>query len=245
VDDGSKSLEESVAMLTMAAECGTTGIVASPHCDLKYEFDPEVNRERIERLRAATDGRLRLYDGCDFHLTYDNVQDAITNPGKYTINHESYLLVEFSDLLIFRNSSEIFANLRDAGIRSIITHPERNRLLQQRLEKLREWVAEGCYLQVTASSLLGNFGKTAREFSLQLLEENLVHFIASDAHDIKYRPPSLKEAYEWMVKNYGGAYAQRLFVDNPRAAVAGAELEAFERRTAAPARKWFTFWRKS
>ncbi len=233
-------------MLTMAAECGTTDIVATPHCDLEYKFDPEVNRARVEELRAAAAGRIRIYEGCDFHLTYDNIQDAIAHPGKYTINHKSYLLVEFSDLLIFKNCTEIFGNLLGAGIVPVITHPERNRLLQQRLENLREWAQEGCCLQVTAGSLLGHFGKTAKEFSLQLLGENLVHFIASDAHDTTRRTPNLIDSFQWMSKNYGHSTAQRLFVSNPRAAVAGEPIERVAAPDdAGPRRKWFGFWRKS
>jgi len=232
-------------MLAMAAECGTTDIVATPHCDLEYKFEPAVIRERADQLREIMGDRLRIYEGCDFHLTFDNIQDAIAHPGKYTINHKSYLLVEFSDLLIFKNCSEIFGNLLHAGIRPVITHPERNRLLQQRLDKLRQWVIEGCYLQVTSSSLLGRFGKTAREFSMQLIKENLVHFVASDAHDTQHRPPSLTEAYEWVSKNYTEAYARRLFLDNPRAAVAGEPLEPYEPGGLMHPRKWYEFWRKS
>lgn len=229
-------------MLAMAAECGTTDIVATPHCDLEYKFQPEVIRERMAELRAAIGDRLRLYEGCDFHLTYDNIQDALANPGKYTIDHKTYLLVEFSDLLIFNNSADIFANLMNSGILPVITHPERNRLLQQRLKKLQEWVEAGCYLQITASSILGRFGNTAREFCQQLIKENLVHFVASDAHDTKHRPTSsLKEAFEWVAQQYGESYATRLFVTNPKAALAGAPLEAME---AAPARarKWYQMW---
>lgn len=229
-------------MMAMAADCGTTDIVATPHCDLEFKFQPDLIRERIAELRAAAGDRPRIHQGCDFHLTYDNIQDALSNPGKYTIDHKNYLLVEFSDLLIFNNCSEIFANLMSAGIRPIITHPERNRLLQQRLDKLRLWVAEGCSLQITSSSITGRFGNTARQFCLQLIKENLVHFVASDAHDTKHRPTSsLKESFEWIAREYGEPYAERLFVINPRAAVEGVPLEPFEAAAPQP-RKWYKFW---
>lgn len=230
-------------MLAMAAECGTTDIVATPHCDLEYPFQPEVIGQRIAELRAAAGNHPQIHEGCDFHLTYDNVQDAVANPGKYTIDHKSYLLVEFSDLLIFKNCSEIFGNLMNAGIRPVITHPERNRLLQQRLDRLRQWVAEGCYLQITSSSVTGRFGNTARDFCLLLIKENLVHFVASDAHDTKHRPTSsLKESFEWIARHYGEPYAERLCVTNPRAALAGSPLEPFEAAAAPQSRKWYKFW---
>lgn len=231
-------------MLEQAAECGTTDIVATPHCDLEYTFEPEVIQERADELRGILGDRIRLHTGCDFHLTFDNVQDAVAHPAKYTIAQKSYLLVEFSDLLIFKNCSEIFGHLLDAGIRPIITHPERNRLLQQRLDKLRQWVIEGCYLQITSSSIIGRFGKTAQGFCEQLIKENLVHFVASDCHDTKHRPPSsLKESYAWIAKHYSEDYAQRLYFENPKSVVAGEALKAYEPGGLLYARKWYEFWR--
>lgn len=230
-------------MLKLAAESGTTDIVATPHADLEYKFQPELIRQRVVELSAASGGRPRIYEGCDFHLTFDNIQDAVANPAKYTINHKSYLLVEFSDMIIFQNTTEIFDRLRACGIVPVITHPERNQLLQQRMPNLRKWVEGGCCVQVTAQSLLGRFGNTARRFSFELLKQNLVHFIASDAHDTKHRPPVLSEAYQWTSRNYGESVAQLLFVDNPRAAVAGAPLEPMAPTGMSTDRKWFQFWR--
>ena len=75
--------------------------------------------------------------------------------GKYTINQDRYLLVEFSDLLIFRNTADIFGRLLEGGMISIVTHPERNQLLQQRLEEIALWVEAGACVQVTGQSLAG------------------------------------------------------------------------------------------
>ena len=111
--------------------------MATPHANLGYKFDPALIRDRLAQLSAAGP-TLRLHPGCDFHLSYENIQDAIENPDKYTINHQSYLLVEFSDLLIFRNTPEIFARLQDAGMHPVITHPERNGLLRQRIAEIEE-----------------------------------------------------------------------------------------------------------
>jgi protein-tyrosine phosphatase len=243
LDDGSQSLEDSIAMLKLAAETGTTDIVGTPHANLEFKFQPNLISERLEELRRATGGQPRLYSGCDFHLMFDNIQDALANPTKYTINHKNYLLVEFSDMLIFQNTGDIFARMRGVGIFPIVTHPERNPLLQRRSELLKKWVQEGTYLQVTAQSLLGHFGNTAKQFSIELLRQNLVHFIASDAHDVKHRPPVLREAFHWMMKEYGPAVAERLFILNPGAAVAGAPIEPGDPLLVAKPRKWFEFWR--
>lgn len=229
-------------MLEMAAAAGTTDIVATPHADLTYKFQPELIRERVVTLAKATNGKPRIFEGCDFHLTFDNIQDAIANPSKYTINHKNYLLVEFSDLLIFNETSEIFRRMREeAGIHPVITHPERNQLLQMRLPQLEQWVAEGCYLQVTAQSLNGRFGNTARQFSLELLKRNLVHFIASDGHDTEHRPPVMDVAFEWLSRKYSPNYAGLLCVENPLATLTGDPLPPMPHPEAS--RKWFQFWK--
>jgi protein-tyrosine phosphatase len=241
VDDGAKTLEESVAMLRLAAENGTTDIVASPHANHEFKFEPDVIAAKLEEMRGAVNGTIRIHTGCDFHLSYDNIQDSLQHPTKYAINHKSYVLVEFSDLLIPKTTDDVFYQMQAAGMTPIITHPERNMLLQQRLEKLAEWAESGCLLQVTAASFLGRFGKQAKAFADRLLQQGLVHIVASDAHDTKYRPPSLKEAYEYVSKVCGQERAQMLFVKNPAATLTGSPLDIYY-EASAPPKKWFQFW---
>ncbi|MDP2999514.1 MAG: CpsB/CapC family capsule biosynthesis tyrosine phosphatase [Bryobacterales bacterium] len=244
LDDGAGDRETSLAMLRMAAETGTTDIVATPHSDLAFAFQPELAAERLAELREASGGVPRLHTGCDFHLHYENVQDALAHPARYTINHQSYLLVEFSDLVVFNNSGQILGALLAAGMRPIITHPERNSLLQQRLPLLAEWVGGGCSLQVTAQSLLGEFGRAAKDTSEELMKRGLVHFIASDAHDCEHRPPRLDLAYAHVARRWGPQTADRLLVHNPAAALVGDPLPAPPAAPPEPSpRKWYRFWR--
>ena len=228
-------------MLRAAAEAGTSDIVASPHANNEYKFDPEIVAARIVEMRAAVGGLIRIHTGCDFHLSYDNIQDALQHPSKYAINHKKYVLVEFSELLIPKTTDEVFYQMQDAGMIPIITHPERNALLQKRAEKLEEWAGRGCLLQVTGQSLLGRFGKQAKAFAELLLTRGLVHIVASDAHDLKHRPPSLKESYEFVSKESGEARARALFIDNPRATLTGAPIETWFEPAPGP-RKWYKFW---
>jgi protein-tyrosine phosphatase len=244
LDDGARTLDDSVAMVRMAAEHGTTDLVATPHANLEYKFDPPRIAKRITEIREATsDTSLKLHTGCDFHLSYDNVQDAVANPHKYTIAQNNYLLVEFSDLLIFNNTSDIFGRLLDAGMIPVITHPERNGLLRQRTEEIAKWVDEGARVQVTGQSLLGGFGKRAQEFSKALLDRGLVHVIASDAHDLERRPPLLDKAYAWLERHYGETLAQALCVENPGMVLRGEPLAVPNRKSGAPSRKWYQIWR--
>jgi len=242
MDDGPATLEECVAMVRLAAQTGTTDIVASPHASLEFSFDSARVDERIAELSAACGNAPRIYRGCDFHLTYDNIQDALAHPDTYTINRRNYLLVEFPDLLIARSSDEIFARMRGAGIIPVITHPERNWLLQQRLPQLERWVASGCCLQVTAQSLLGRFGRQARRYAWELLRRNLAHFVASDAHDPEDRTPRLDLAYQEIARKLGEAHAERVLVSNPRAALEGQALEWCPEPEPPVRRRWYQFW---
>lgn len=230
-------------MIRMAAEHGTTDLVCTPHSNLQYRFEPDVIAERLAQLEQAAGGALKLYSGCDFHLSYENIQDAIENPRKYTINKKNYLLVEFSDLLIFRNTPEIFARLSGEGMTPIITHPERNALLRQRLDQIEMWVAAGASVQVTAQSLTGGFGSRALDFSRQLLDRRLVHFIASDGHDCERRPPRMDLARKWLSENYGESVAEILCEINPGATLTGDPLEVVVSEVSPSSRKWYQFWR--
>jgi protein-tyrosine phosphatase len=246
LDDGARAFEDSLAMIRMAAAHGTTALVATPHASPEYRFQPERIAEQIAELSAAlkeSGEALELCSGCDFHLSYDNIKDALDNPNKYTINQKNYLLVEFSDLLIFRNTLDIFAGLAEAGMIPVITHPERNALLRQRLEAIAAWVASGARVQVTAQSLTGGFGRHAQEFCRRLLDRGLVHFAASDGHDCERRPPRMDQARAWLAENYGEAAAETLCVTNPRAAVTGSPLETVCVEVAPTSRKWYQLWR--
>lgn len=243
LDDGARTIEDSVAMVLMAADHGTTDLVATPHANPTYKFDPAVVQERLAAVAEASGNVLRLHSGCDFHLSYDNIQDAISNPRKYTINQQRYLMVEFSDLLIFANTQEIFSRLEDVGITPVITHPERNNLLRQRIDHIAQWVEAGACVQVTAMSVLGGFGKRAEEFSRNLLDRQLVHFVASDAHDCEHRPPRLDLARAWVEENYGEEWAETLCITNPLATLTGDSLERLGAAVTTERRKWYQIWR--
>jgi protein-tyrosine phosphatase len=243
LDDGARTFEDSLAMLRMAAEHGTTDLVATPHANLNFKFDPDQIAERMAQIQKAAGSVLRLYTGCDFHLSFDNIQDSIEHPRKYTINQQRYLLVEFSELLIFKNTEDIFARLRDAGMTPIVTHPERNGLLRQRIENIAKWVEQGARLQLTAQSLTGGFGRRAQEFSCELLDRGLVHIIASDGHDCERRPPIMDQARTWLEKKYGDPLAEALCVTNPGAALSGDDMGLPNLDSESSVWKWSKFWR--
>ena len=110
------------------------------------------------------------------------------------------------------------------GLRPIITHPERNPILIQNRARVNTWVQEGCYVQVTAGSLLGRFGQRAQKAAEAWLDEGAVHFFASDAHNLTSRPIQLRPAFETVAKLKGEAVARALFRENPLATIEGGSL---------------------
>src|SRR5262245_56254422 len=240
VDDGARTIDDSLAMLDLAFESGTTDIVASPHADGKYQFSPDVVEQRLGELQRMS--KIRIYPGCDFHLQIDNIEDAVANPEKYTINHRCYLLVEFSNLGTLHGAGSMLSRLLDAGMVPIITHPERHSLLQRQVNELAIWVNRGCLVQVTAASHTGLFGRRAQASAHEMLKRGLTHFIASDAHDVNVRRPSLKEAFEQLADDWGEEAIRPLFVENPRAAIEGEPLEFEFAPAISKARKWYRFW---
>lgn len=244
VDDGPPDEATAIAMCRMAAESGTTDVVATPHANSTFEYSPERNEEKRCQLQQAVGPAPRIHLGCDFHLSYDNIEAALATPSRFTINGRRYLLVEFSNQVISEGTSDVFARLRGAGVTPIITHPERNPLLRRHHSRLAVWVQRGCLIQITAGSLLGRFGSQAQDAATSLVNAHLVHIVASDGHDLEKRPPALAEAYAFVADRWGDDLARQLFVGHPQAVLDGTPIDtpAPRRRSQEP-RKWWEFWR--
>jgi protein-tyrosine phosphatase len=227
LDDGSTDLPTSIAMARMAAEDGITRVVATPHASHRYPFEPEKVAAGMATLRSALSDAgipLLIGSGCDFHLSYDNIQDAKAHPRKYTLNASEYLLVELPDLIIPPKLTELFYDLRMAAIVPILTHPERNAALQRDTKPLEEWLRHGLLVQITTSSVLGQMGRTAEKMAHALLANRWVHFMSTDAHNLTSRPPRMRAARELVADRYGAEYAALLCQSNPLAVFDGQPL---------------------
>jgi protein-tyrosine phosphatase len=148
-------------------------------------------------------------------------------PDRYTIEGTRYLLVELSNYSVPTQIEEHFGKLQDKGITPVITHPERNPIVQRTPLRMLQWVELGCVIQVTGSALTGRWGESAWRTAQWLLKRDAVHVLASDGHDCKSRPPVLSAARSAAAEICGEEVARALVDGNPRAIVSGQPLPYF------------------
>jgi protein-tyrosine phosphatase len=219
-DDGAASWEIAGQMCDMAIADGITHIVATPHANSRYRYDRGVHAKQLASLREQSQGKLQFSLGCDFHLSYENLELLFADPRGFVIGDTSYLLIELSEYslppafeqLLFRMKTEL-------RITPILTHPERYTQLQRSPEKIASWTEAGCLVQITANSLTGDWGRRAKDMAVWLLQKKLVHIVATDAHDIKHRPPRLSAARDFIAAKIGAEAATALVETNPRIVV--------------------------
>ncbi len=214
-------------MCHAAAADGITHMVATPHANDRYHYDRGYLKGLLSHLQELVGDSLQLGLGCDFHLSYDNIQDALANPARYVIEGTRYLLVEFSNYSVPQQTTDTFHKLGDCGITAIITHPERNPILQESPQRVVEWAEQGFVVQMTGSALTGFWGDRTRRTALWLLEHQAVHVLATDAHDLEKRVPILSTARDAAAAICGEDVAEAMVEGNPRAIINNHPLPYF------------------
>jgi protein-tyrosine phosphatase len=219
-DDGAGTLETSLDMARMAAADGITHVVCTPHANGTYAYTPDAIDAKIAELQRLLDAdgvKLKLGRGCDFHMSYDNIQQAHEDPRRFSINSGIYILVEVPDYALPRSLAETFYQMQIEGLTPILTHPERNPTLQKEPDRIAEWLRGGVLIQVTAGSVMGRMGRSAEKMAHELLAKRWVHFLATDAHNTSSRPPRMQDAHDVVAERYSSEYAHLLCVSNPLA----------------------------
>ena len=227
VDDGPKSWDVAEEMCRMAVADGIEHIVATPHANDRYRYDREFLAKVLDYLRQRIGQSPRLSLGCDFHLSYENLRDVMLFPDRYAIDGSHYLLVELSNYSVPVQMEEYFSKLLEKGLTPVVTHPERNPIMQRTPQRILQWVELGCIIQVTGSALTGRWGQAAWQTAQWLLKREAVHVLATDAHDTKSRPPVLSTARDAAAEICGDEVARALVDGNPRAIVSGQPLPYF------------------
>lgn len=207
IDDGAKNMEESLAMAQSAVADGITHVLATPHHKVHgWENEKEAIQQLVTQVQAAVDVAdipLTIFPGQEVRIYGEIIEDMEAEKIQFIDEAEQYVLIEFPSTEIPAFTEQLFYRLQHLGVVPIIVHPERNRAIQKDPNRLKELIDKGALAQLTAGSYLGGFGKEIEKLSRDLIEANMVHFIATDAHNVTNRPFNLKEAYEKLEKEYG------------------------------------------
>ncbi|AYU55002.1 tyrosine-protein phosphatase [Staphylococcus debuckii] len=198
VDDGAQTDQEAIQLIQQAQEEGITGIIVTPHYSKRYSnFFDQVELKIIElcNLREVEKSNIKIYPGQEIRISGDLLED-IDNENVKGLNYSKYLLIEFPPNEVPHYTKKLFFDLQNKGYIPIIAHPERNLAIMQDMNLLYELVSAGALSQVTSSSLGGYFGKNIQKASIKMIEHHLVHFIASDAHHVGYRPFIMQSLFE-------------------------------------------------
>lgn len=222
VDDGAQSLEEAVAMCRMAAADGCEAMVATPHQRRGewWNADREHLAALADEIQDALGSELRVHLGGEVHVDSGLLAEVEKLPdggGILPLAGSRYLLIEFGPYGAPSEAIHLIHELVVAGWRPIIAHPEFIPWLAAELEVMARLISLGATLQVTAMSVTGDFGRRPQADCYALLDAGLVHFVASDSHGTRRRPPGLQRACKLIASRWGQEVAQRLTRDNPRA----------------------------
>lgn len=222
VDDGPKSQIETKALLQYAYDQGVRTIVSTSHRRKGMFETPEekiaANFQRVQEIAAEVADDLTILYGAEIYFTSD-VLEKLEQKIIPTLNGTSYALIEFSMNTPYKEIHKALSDVLRLGITPVVAHIERYHALENEEKRVQELINMGCYIQINSSSVLkpklfGDKYKFMKKRAQYFLDRDLVHFIASDMHNLDARPPYMKEAYQIIEKKYGTNRARDLFYNN-------------------------------
>ncbi|MDG5471565.1 tyrosine protein phosphatase [Jeotgalibacillus sp. ET6] len=207
VDDGPQNETDTLAMLHKAVEDGITDIIATPHHRNRHYINEKQDvLARVDEVNAlAKENRLpvAIHPGQEIRIYGEIAEDYSRGEILTLADNTNYVLVELPSSQVPAYTERVLYEMQVAGLVPIIAHPERNSAVMEDPGKLYTLINQGALSQVTAASVAGDFGKKIQKFSMELLEHELAHFIASDAHDTKNRGFAVKRALEVIEASHG------------------------------------------
>lgn len=218
VDDGSESIEESLAALRQECEEGVRSVICTPHIAPGETDAADRQRKQFDLLKkaaASSDlcGKIELDIGNEIYGEAPAVQ-PLKDGLIHTLAAGHYVLVEFALAESFRYIEETYRSLLNNGYLPVAAHIERYECLREpdALAKLEEL---GVYFQVNTATVTGNLLSRETRWVRGLLREERIHFLGTDSHGTHYRPPRMREAAAWVEKHCGAKYAEKLLHKNP------------------------------
>lgn len=223
VDDGARTMEEAVAMGRKAAADGCRALVATPHQRKGDWWNGDRKRlsDLARELQQLLGQELKVYLGGEVHAEPGLLSAVELLPGGEILPLASshYLLIELGAGETEDEGADLINEIRVLGWRPVVAHPEFIPWLAGDVAAAARLVSLGAALQVTGMSVTGGFGRAPQRSAWTLLDAALVHFVASDSHDLLRRPPGLSTAFSLVADRWGAAAAEALFDSNPRAVV--------------------------
>lgn len=226
IDDGAVDLDTTLEMAEMAAASGVQYLVATPHCNIPGMYDnyrDEALINAYKDVRKAIEEAnipIQIVPGMEIYVTKD-VPQLLKENKLVGLNGTKYILMEFDFDEDPEFCNHILKECAAMGYMPIIAHPERYYFVHRNPQIAFGWYEKGYHMQVNKGSILGKFGRTARNLAHLFLEENIVCCVASDAHSSWSRTPHMGEIREYLEVRYGEAYAQELLDTNPRRILKG------------------------
>ncbi|MGL4797440.1 MAG: tyrosine-protein phosphatase [Paraclostridium sp.] len=231
VDDGSESLEESIKMAKLAESEGITKIVNTSHyhIDFKYTMGKQLKEEvnKFNEILKNNDIKIEIILGNEIYYTNDFIE-KFNELDFFSINKSKYILIEFSPINFPKDIKDVIYEIKIRGFVPILAHVERYTHIQEDINIIFDCIKEGALIQMNASSIIGKNGKIVESTSKKLLDCNMVHFIATDAHSSTRRRPLMKDTYKYILKNYGNETANRLFEKNAMLAINNEVIKILE-----------------
>ena len=225
IDDGVKTEDEAVEFARMAEADGIQTIVATPHCKEGFYFnDRDKVHAEVDKLRtrlAAEGVGIRLEPGAEVHICPDLVKRVADGRAPTLLDNGRTLLLELSLSQYPVELENLVFELKLAGLEVVFAHPERIRYFQDDISRYEAVVHQGAIGQITTGSVLGVFGSEIAEISEEMMVKGLVHVLATDAHNVRGRPPLLSDALEAAIEQVGEARAMAMVNDAPRALIEG------------------------
>lgn len=232
VDDGAQDYDDSLRMAELAVECGVTAIVATPHANQMGRFEnfytPEFARryDRLEEMMRSSHIGLTVLEGQEI-MASDDMLEKILDGKLIGLNHTQYYLIEFP----FDSRPDWIADrlidILSLGKTPLIAHVERYHCVHYDPSYVYDWIELGCLTQMNKGSVFGKFGSTVQEACIPLLNYELIHCIASDAHSPIQRTPWLRDIYQFLKDNFDEEYASRLLESNPYRIVTGQSVPTY------------------
>jgi protein-tyrosine phosphatase len=227
VDDGPDSLMESLDLCRIAVADGIRRAIVTPHIHPgRWENTRNSIEAGCKNLQLELDRHdipLQLGFAAEVRVTDQLIQLVARNQIPFYGEVDGYevMLLEFPHSHLVPGSKKLIDWLLQRGIRPLIAHPERNKQVMQDVSQLQPFIDSGCWLQVTAGSVIGHFGEKPRSIAQQLLRDDRVTVLASDGHNSGARPPALSVAFDYIAEQYGLERARRLMLVTPEKIAGG------------------------